>query len=270
MEEKYKMYSEKEYINKMQLKNIYSNTASDMIYEEIQAYRSFYKYDLMFHKRHYYVTCNPTLIKMMTRIYELGKEVSSQENVWGAKEMKDWLHLFETSTKEMLNPLLVKFLCGNDPFLIKFFVLHYIACTHEFLYHFLQFYHKEHWLSIALKIDKIKVEYKDDLDLSYEFRYFLENLYLHLSVNMVPLTGRCFCSKHSREELKKLYPRLDSKAIDFYFSHSQPHCHYTISSYMKYCQVSYETARQRMQLFLDMKWYQRLKVGKKFVYVPTL
>lgn len=271
MNEKYKMLSEEDYVTKIQLKNIYQNTAAEMIYEEILAYRSLYKYPLHFCERHYYVTMNPTLIKKMVQIYEGDPLISKQENLFLKEGMtlSLWIDQYTQMNNIEIKDELIEFLVKEEPYILKIFVLHFIDAQEDFLFHFLQFYQKEHWYSVLNSMQKIVIENKETLDLTYEFRHFLNIMYLHLTTKMLPLTGRSFSEEFSRDELLELFPQLNEKAISFYTSHSLSQHYYTILDYQEYCHVSYESARQAMQRFLYLKFYQRIKVGKKYVYTPT-
>ena len=67
-------------------------------------------------------------------------------------------------------------------------------------------------------------------------------------------------------ELVLAYPALNSRQLRFYVDHRKAGCYYTIRQYKEACGVCYETARRAMEELTAMGWYQRCKVGKKFVY----
>lgn len=68
------------------------------------------------------------------------------------------------------------------------------------------------------------------------------------------------------ESLIYRYPMLPKAAVSFYSKHNQPGHYYTISQYIEENQVCYETGRQAMEQLVQHRFYQKTKVGKKFVY----
>ncbi len=70
----------------------------------------------------------------------------------------------------------------------------------------------------------------------------------------------------SKEELLALYPFLSEKQALFYCTHQQVLHNYTIKDYAKACECSLETARTALNQLCDLGWYQRYKIGKKFIY----
>ncbi len=72
--------------------------------------------------------------------------------------------------------------------------------------------------------------------------------------------------KEGMETLMYRYPMLSKAAVSFYTKHHQPGHYYTISQYIEENNVCYETGRQAMEQLVQYRFYQKTKVGKKFVY----
>ena len=107
-----------------------------------------------------------------------------------------------------------------------------------------------------------------DLDVTSNFLSLLEVLRLKFSDEMLSLNRKDSISlqKLDARELIERYPMLQKESITFYVAHRKLHHYYTLQDYMQNAGVCYETARYSMEKLVALKWYQKQKIGKKFVY----
>lgn len=107
-----------------------------------------------------------------------------------------------------------------------------------------------------------------DFDVTKQFLSFLEHIQLKLSNEMVLLDAGNDNNIQlmQEQELIECYPMLQKEQISFYIAHRLHHHYYTLQDYMTFHNVCYETARYSMEKLVALHWYQKAKIGKKFVY----
>mgnify|MGYP006875948527 CR=1 FL=1 len=107
-----------------------------------------------------------------------------------------------------------------------------------------------------------------ELDVTSNFLSLLSHLRLKFSDEMISLSSKKPNSPLTMDvaELCERYPMLQKESVSFYVKHRRLHHYYTLQEYMKACGVCYETARYSMEKLVDLHWYQKQKIGKKFVY----
>ena len=64
-------------------------------------------------------------------------------------------------------------------------------------------------------------------------------------------------------------PELSLKQAKFYVSHKNKTANYTLKDFQKYIGSSYEASRYSMENLVNHKFYDKVKIGKKYVYKPT-
>lgn len=74
-------------------------------------------------------------------------------------------------------------------------------------------------------------------------------------------------NKGDADELQALYPFLSTKQIEFYCTHQRAFYYYTVTDYAKWHHCSNETARTSLNELVQLGWYKKQKVGKKYVYM---
>lgn len=266
----YTVYSEEEYYDKMQLLSIYSPTVCDCIWEEVCKYRQQFRYDIHFQAKRAYITLNKTLYQKMIRIYDLTFEKkNSMKSVPYLDEqlgVKDLLLKYIKNNKMVISQEMFQFLISSEFLLLKVFIIYTYIKDLDFLYLFLYLNHHYEWYAIIEKIDN---DHKiDNVDLTSEFRTFLDSFYFISTDNVIQLISTDFETKDI-EELLALYPTCSEKQMRFYTKCSEKNHYYTIAHYMKSNGVSYETARKAMEHLVKLKFYRKIKVGKKFVFTPV-
>ena len=104
-------------------------------------------------------------------------------------------------------------------------------------------------------------------DKTYLFLRFLQQLELKFNECLLLLNrDRSDFLHMTKEQLLHRYPQVSNRQIEFFVSHRNIHDYYTISEYMKFNDVCYETARQAMEQLVEQQWYHRRKIGKRFFY----
>ena len=71
------------------------------------------------------------------------------------------------------------------------------------------------------------------------------------------------------DKLMNIYCELSQRQALFFMAHNDKKMSYTISQFKKYTTSSYETSRYSMDNLVELGFYKKQKVGKKFVYKPT-
>lgn len=66
--------------------------------------------------------------------------------------------------------------------------------------------------------------------------------------------------------LMERYPTLKPYQASFFEQHREIGHYYTVEQFLLYCNTCYETARMGMEELVRLGWYQKEKVGKKYVY----
>ena len=82
-------------------------------------------------------------------------------------------------------------------------------------------------------------------------------------------------SQLSEKELKEAaryiamtHPNLRKTQANFYVSHCEIGCYYTIADYKKHAKCAYETARTSMDKLAEEGFYKKLQLKNKYVYTP--
>lgn len=267
----YTIYSEEEYYDKTQLLSIYSPTVCTCIWEEICKYRQQYQYDIHFRAKRAYITLNKTLYQKMIRIYDLSlnkhantKKVSIYDERLGAKDL---LLKYIKDNNKIISQEMFQFLSSNEFLLLKVFIIYNYIYDLDFLYLFLCLNHRSEWFDIVERIE-IQSNNINNADLTKDFRDFLDSFYFLSSDNVIQLISTVF-EPMDIEELLTQYPTCSKKQMLFYTKCAKKNHYYTIAQYMDMNNVSYETARKAMEQLVELKFYRKIKVGKKFVFTPV-
>lgn len=265
---KYADYSEEQYINRIQLKNIYTGSIADLIYEEILQYRLLFRHPLMFTVRNYYLTYNKTLFMKMMKVYEVDNQIFHPSiSGYTKRNLVTCIHDYEYKNKVVINDCLKSFLLGNEDFLIKFYVLLFFVKDKRLCEMFIIIHDKEHWKMFLDMNTFHNNENNEVLDLTYSFRSFLDDITFYL----LDYKDKYKESKTiQKENLFLLFPKLSKNQIKFYLSHSDENNFYTIYHYMDFSNQSYEGSRLAMERLCEEGFYQKRKIGKKYCYTPIL
>lgn len=268
----YTIYSEDEYYDKTQLLSIYSPTVCTCIWEEICKYRQQFRYDVHFRAKRAYITLNKTLYQKMIRIYELRleKKLGIEKKIDFNDHLgaKDLLLKYIKDNKMIMTQEMFQFLTSNEFLLLKVFIIYNYINDLDFLYLFLCLNQRMEWFEIVERIELSMKSSIDNADLTKDFRDFLDSFYFLSSDNVIQLISTVF-EPMDVEELLTQYPTCSKKQMLFYTKCAKKNHYYTIAQYMEMNNVSYETARKAMEHLVELKFYRKIKVGKKFVFTPV-
>ena len=65
------------------------------------------------------------------------------------------------------------------------------------------------------------------------------------------------------------YPTLSEKSAQFFATHREEGKYYTIKHFQQFVGCSYETARYSLDNLTNLKLYNKIKIGNKYVYKPN-
>ena len=70
----------------------------------------------------------------------------------------------------------------------------------------------------------------------------------------------------SKEKILLSHPSLSKKQAEFLISCNEKGNNYTLSHFQKQTHSSYETSRYSLEQLVELGFYKKDKIGKKFVY----
>lgn len=293
-------YSEQGYYTKEAIANEIDSYLLEPIWQEVKTYRSFFRYDLKINDKVLYITRNPFVINKILQLEEqlkyIGEDtiiceeyycpyLSDELNIMYRQYLThlklhtyiDFSDFFQTfcdqfDIQDIYKPHIRFLLNKEEPFLIRFFTLLMIPTRrslHLFLLPFL----------ISQKAENMYrqfsiIDFADSLsegitgDATYMFLEMLDRLRLILYKNMLLLNSNVKDQYKvlQAQDLVERYPELNKQQIAFYVEHREIGHYYTIQNYIHQCKVCYETARYSLDELVLKHWYEKKKVGKKFVY----
>ncbi len=303
MYETARKYSELKYYSKKELSELMDYYVLEPVWKEIETYRSFFRYELPFHEKTYYLTRNPLVMNKILQVQELlyqyaihhqENKIEIQDQFLSANEkivLQSYLlqtkinvmmpereiyyrcvELFQLQYDGTLD--IIENVCDHQlPFLIKLFLL--VSTTPRKVSYILQFpllmqngcLPCANVLPLEECIDKMAgIEVNHDL--TYRFLCFLDTIQLklfHIVVLLKSGNQEALTTMHVKDLIER-FPILRKEQIEFYVAHRECNHYYTIQNYMDFCGVCYETARYSLEHLVQEQWYKKQKVGKKFVY----
>lgn len=117
------------------------------------------------------------------------------------------------------------------------------------------------------KVEEVSPEAIEDVEDESEDEE-KDDAYPELAISSIPNKISEKEASRLEQHLLELDVRLNRKQAHFYARHCTLGMYYTIEQYKKMEKVVYETARTSMELFVELAYYKREKIGKKFFYTP--
>lgn len=283
-------YSEERYYRKQDFMKEFDATTAHVLWDETQNYRHLFRYDIPFtNPSCYVVLCRQVTFALLRcerkmqhfceqkehRNYKMQKDIwekivfdfSSRKK----KEITQWI----CKACEMLRIRQVniceELLTSEEPILLRLFMCYQQMSEHALDVAFLLLL-KENRVAMMCILDTyVPIHMHDhayENDKTYEFLKFIEQIELKIIQGMVLLERTCDSTHVDLDvhELSQRYPQLSMTQITFYKRHNSAEHYYTISHFMEFTGVCYETARSAMDMLVELHWYQKRKLGKKFVY----
>lgn len=297
-------YSEQAYYSKEDLENELDHYLVEPLWHEICQYRSFFQREFPLHDKKTYLVYNPYVVNAMARTQELmiryvRKHFQEplhdldyfwlrEEEVWRFQALliqletsqsyahKDMLiHIIEQMDiqKQLSISSRRRLMDETENVLLQLFLLSMELdkrCAFILMYPILR-NHEALCLGQIFKMEEFCDLYdkkNQQLDVTGSFLSFLAYIRLKLSNDMVLLNADAKKNvlEMQYQELIERYPMLHKEQIRFFIEHRTHHHYYTLQDYMKFHDVCYETARYSMEKLVELQWYQKQKMGKKFVY----
>ena len=253
MYETIKQYSETQYVRKEALMTQFGNTEFEVIWNEIKTYRALFRHLILIEKGSYEITLNPYVYRQILEVNDL---LYQQRQLWIKDSKEVFYQLFlKQVTKDM--KLLHVLSDDNLPLLLRIY-LSLLEETHALYDAMLAIYQIR-----VFRHNQELCHFMEERDITYGFLRFLSRCRLLLEESMVSYTKM---QETSIELLLKRYPTLQSHQVQFYVTHQDPSCYYTIADYQSQMQLCYESARQGMEGLVNGGFYRKRKVGKRFVY----
>ncbi|MCI9524933.1 MAG: hypothetical protein HFF01_07830 [Erysipelotrichaceae bacterium] len=301
-----KKYSETTYYNKQALEQELEHYLVEPLWNEITQYRQLFKQDFSIHGKKTFLVRNPLVNDTMAQLQELffqwlsihQEDPYCELDLFWLKEQEqlrfaslyakmrydkkmDEKTLLEQVIKgfqlesEISSEQITYLMNEKNNLLLKLFM---IAMEGNRRSAFLLFYpilYMHHVLPLANMFQMEEVvdhmmQIIQESDITLHFLSMLTYLQTKFQDSMNAYYLQDDASHSSlnldAQELIERYPMLQKESIHFYVSHRKPHHFYTLQDYIQACGVCYETARYSMEKFVTLKWYQKQKAGKKFVY----
>lgn len=268
----YDTYSEEKYYTKRQLLDLHPGIVGECMYEEIWNIRKRFKIEVDINGEKYFVVLTKRVNSLMMSILENKikvQEMSEDITMFVTTNLISNKQQFYMLCKNLNNDklgVLSETLYSQQPLLFHLFLICYYNAHSSLLYAYLVHYNRVEWYAILKEI-KIINEKNKDLDLTGEFLSFLSTF--HLKIYEIMLLSRSDEIKQNYDEIQFRYPQLNEQQIKFYLSHNNDKQYYTIENFKQFSNLSYENARRKMDLLMQLNFYKRIKIGKKYVYTTN-
>ncbi|MEG0314742.1 MAG: hypothetical protein RR646_05730 [Erysipelotrichaceae bacterium] len=273
-------YSEQNYLTREQVLGENEHLVGELIWQEVLNYRSIFTFNYTLNNHNYIlVRChlfNSLLLNLNDSIIYASNNLSPNvidkdstyfNNLRANKKLyinKLNIMLIDTANYYNIN-LTTKFinLINKETIFIKLILinLNYNPTDSNILRKVIYIYYNIENIYDNI-IDTIINPYND---LTYSVLELIKNNILYLSELVIKLK----CNKNSKDDLSDLilkYPQISSNSLKFYYYHNKYNAYYTINDYVLYNNSSYETARQGLEVLTKYNFYNKEKIGKRYVY----
>jgi len=128
---------------------------------------------------------------------------------------------------------------------------------------------------LILELSKLIILEKDDLKIQLDVRKSIFKKYIDNAKDITIITTWLIknIDRYIRNavsgDIKHLFPELSDKDQLFLMKYNNPQLSYSIKDYESLNKTSYETSRKALERMAQLKFYEKTKVSKKFVYKPT-
>lgn len=271
-------YTEQTYCTRADVLREFDASIADVVWREIVRYREQFRYEITCFLHSYeLIFCRSVVWKMMKaenaliRFLYAMEEESKTVSRWdtmdtiGIQQMKELCEQAHVQDVDCM----VSILRMDLPMVVRFFLCSFFKDEErDFAVTMLLVYE-----GVPVREEVINMLSETSFptcekDVTYGFLRFLEQMQLKISNRMVLLKGR-----NKKEEqilelsaLKERYPQYSDELLAFYATHRNIGHYYTIQQYVRFSHVCYETARYSLDQLVKAHWYQKQKMGKKFVY----
>ncbi len=297
-------YSEHAYYNKRDLEQEMDHYLVEPLWAEIEKYRSYFRLEFPLQNKKTYLTRNPHVNDAMILTQEMmmgwllshpeGNDVPMDTFWLKDEEQHRFSRLYvklrydplvepKVVFRELFDNFQLERALDHDTrllledasynLMLKIFLLTMNCDKRSAFLLYIAVLYLHHCLPICTLITMEDVmnhtkQVIADSDVTSNFLALLSYFRLKFSDEMISLSMKDTNSPMTMDEaeLCERYPMLQKESVHFYVTHRKLHHYYTLQEYMKECDVCYETARYSMEKLVTLQWYQKQKIGKKFVY----
>lgn len=257
-----KMYTDELYASKEEVKVSIGNAGLEKVWIQIQEYRKQFRIDcqLMNHKCYFVLT--PYIFQ---RILEKQSELISSYILLSFKEYER--HLFKILLRYNM-PLHYHSFIKIHPLIQIFIVIKNVRTPikEELVDLICEAYGYQNYNRLFLD-NQYCLNHESDLDITRPFLEWLDSVCNQVKSNMISSSSHI---EWDVSQLLRVHPEMCHNQCNFYFNHHLYGHYYSIEDYIQFCGTSYETARTHLQKMVDIGWYRKIKIGKKFVYTIVL
>ncbi len=264
----YDQYSEQEYYTKKKLLSLNPGVVGECMYQEIWAIRKLFLMPIeAFNKKQYIIMTkkiNELMIHILeTKLYKHTYESKVEYRQMEYHHKQDALLRLASELNIYIPYELVQFLYRTNALLLKLYILRVFSHENKLLYFYLKQNDRLEWYEMIIGLNTVE-ETSVELDLTSSFLSFLVSFYLKICEMMVLSNGDDIQLTYN--EIQFRYPQLNENQIHFYLTHNHSQQYYTIQNFKQYTNISYESARKQLDMLMQLKFYNRIKIGKKYVY----
>lgn len=245
-------YTDEIYATKKEIERCFNTIGIETIWYEITRYRNTYRHACYI--QNYTVVLTPSILKKMEKVIQ-------KMHVSHALMSVDDYH------KKLLTYSIEFRYFVYHPFLLQLFLIKLIVnetLRKNILRLCLYAYGYQEDESFILRSFEIVTSDIENCDITRAFLDWMMLLSIHLEENMVNFKQK---ARKIDKDLKLLYPKLNQDQCNFLLIHNQPNHYYDVKDYMETIHCSYETARTHLQGLVDERFYRKIKIGKRFVYL---
>lgn len=280
-------YTEDRYCTRKEVSEDLCVSLIDPIWNEIEQYRDFFRFKIPGIKKLCFCLCAGILKKILVVQTLLNKQshgLSMIDFIDGLLDEKNdekvnWLILRWNNTRqsscERLKELTLLFPDIKKNVVYDFLLDEHLPVFCRWILIFMLVENSRHAILLFLALcsedvlPAAAIAKRRLLHLSYEEdgTYALQTMLDEIIGELLRNDDRVD-SRFKYDALVYQYPQLKEYQIRFYVNHHTVGHYYTLNQFSKWCHVCYETSRCAMEQLVQLNFYTRLKIGKKFVYTP--
>lgn len=244
-------YTDEVYATKKEIERCFNTIGIETIWSEINRYRNNYRKECFI--QNYTVVLTPPIELKLEYVMTLLHPTPCTLSIHAYQnQLLDYSIEFQKFTTHpfLLQLFLIKLIVNEN---IRNHILS--LCLHS--YGYLDY-------EMIMKSYEIITSDIENNDITRAFLDWLMLFRIYLEENMVNLNKKV---RKIDKDLKLLYPSLNQDQCDFLMIHQLPHHYYDVKDYVEAIHCSYETARTHLQGLVDERFYRKIKIGKRYVYL---
>lgn len=269
-----KEFTEDVYISYEELDAMLNYQNTHAVWAEIQAYRKPYEWQLEGSKKKLILVLTPLL---MSQCYELEQMLRFYQTLCPKQQNNNYMiqaalnpdnepafylnHLYDYFEGLNYDQVIV---LSNTHVLVQLMA---IRCFCSNMNEVAEFCLNRYFLSDVIEFFTLTPITSIDATAEFKMMIQLAKQRIKAKFQMVKLEHSPMMNRGNADELHTLYPFLSTKQIEFYCTHQRAFHYYTAADYAKWHHCSNETARTSLNELVQLGWYKKQKVGKKYVYM---